>query len=73
MDGVQLEFAPEALEYMVDQAIAFKMGARGLRSLCEAVLTDAMYDLPSSSRNRLRITRRYAEEKISQMKGIAHQ
>ena len=73
MDGVQLEFAPEALEYMVDQAIAFKMGARGLRSLCEAVLTDAMYDLPSSSRKRLRITRRYAEEKISQMKGIAHQ
>ena len=73
MDGVQLEFAPEALEYMVDQAIAFKMGARGLRSLCEAVLTDAMYDIPSSSRKRLRITRRYAEEKISQMKGIAHQ
>ncbi|MCR5714195.1 MAG: ATP-dependent Clp protease ATP-binding subunit ClpX [Bacteroidales bacterium] len=73
MDGVQLDFAPDALEYMVDQAIAFKMGARGLRSLCEAVLTDAMYDLPSSSRKRLRITRRYAEEKISQMKGIAHQ
>ena len=73
MDGVQLEFEPEALEYMVDQAIAFKMGARGLRSLCEAVLTDAMYDIPSSSRKRLRITRRYAEEKISQMKGIAHQ
>ena len=50
MDGVQLEFADDALDFIVDQAIAFKIGARGLRALCEAVMMDAMFDIPSSSR-----------------------
>ena len=49
MDGVKLEFADDALEYIVDKAVEFKLGARGLRSICEAVMKDLMYEAPSSS------------------------
>lgn len=49
MDGILLEFTEEALDYIVDKAVEYKLGARGLRSLCEAILTDAMYELPSQS------------------------
>ena len=48
MDDVELSVSGEALDYVVDKALEYKLGARGLRSLCEAILTDAMYDLPSS-------------------------
>ncbi len=47
MEGVDLEFTPEVLEYIVDKAIEFKLGARGLRSICEAIMLDAMYEIPS--------------------------
>ena len=64
MDGVELKFAPEALDYIVDKAIEFKLGARGLRSIAEAIMTDAMFDLPSSDEVRFTITADYAREKL---------
>ena len=46
MDGIELQFTPGALDYIVEKALQYKLGARGLRSLCEAVLNDAMFELP---------------------------
>ena len=65
MDGVELEFADEALEYIVDKAVEFKLGARGLRSICEAVMKELMYEAPSSSEEKIVVTRDYADEKVS--------
>jgi ATP-dependent Clp protease ATP-binding subunit ClpX len=48
MDEVEFTITDEALDFVVDKALEYKLGARGLRSLCEAILTDAMYELPSS-------------------------
>ena len=55
MDGVKFSITNEALDFIVDKALEYKLGARGLRSLCEAILTDAMYDLPSSEEKELHI------------------
>ena len=65
MDGVELEFADEALEYIVDKAVEFKLGARGLRSICEAVMKELMYEAPSSDEKKIVVTRDYADERIS--------
>ncbi len=64
MDGVELRFEPEVLDYIVDKAVEFKLGARGLRSIAEAVMTDAMFELPSSDEHRFTITLDYAREKL---------
>jgi len=65
MDNINLSFEEEALEFMVDKAIEFKLGARGLRSILEAILTDAMFDLPSNGdTSDLRINLEYAESKL---------
>ncbi len=64
MDGVQLRFEDEALDYIVEKAVAFKLGARGLRSIAEAIMTDAMFELPSSDLKRFVVTRDYACEKL---------
>lgn len=64
MDGVELTFDDEVLDYVVDKAIEFQLGARGLRSICEAIMVDAMYDLPSSGVSEYRITLDYARSKI---------
>jgi ATP-dependent Clp protease ATP-binding subunit ClpX len=64
MDGVELEFADEALEYIVDKAVEFKLGARGLRSIVEAIMTDAMFELPSGDLTRFEVTAEYAREKL---------
>jgi len=53
------------LGFIVDKAIEYKLGARGLRSLCEEILTDAMFDMPSSDEKSLNVTKIYAEGKIS--------
>ncbi|MDO9137783.1 MAG: ATP-dependent Clp protease ATP-binding subunit ClpX, partial [Lutibacter sp.] len=53
-----------ALMFIVDKAVEYKLGARGLRSLCEAILTDAMFDLPGTGEKTLKITKDYAEDKI---------
>ena len=66
MDGIELEVTEDALDYIVDKALEYKLGARGLRSLCENILTDAMFELPSTDITSLSIDRTYAENKISQ-------
>jgi len=69
MEGIDLVFTDEALDYIVDKAIEFKLGARGLRTICEAIMTDAMFDLPSAEDvHSFTITRDYAEEKMSKEK-----
>ena len=65
MDGIDLIITEEALGFIVDQAIEYKLGARGLRSLCEAVLTDAMYEMPSSDDKKLNVTMEYAHDKLN--------
>ncbi|NHM04349.1 ATP-dependent Clp protease ATP-binding subunit ClpX [Flavobacterium celericrescens] len=65
MDEVTLDVEEEALNYIVEKALEYKLGARGLRSLCEAILTDAMYELPSSEEKHLQVTKEYAESSLS--------
>lgn len=65
MDEVTVDFEEEALDYIVAKALEYKLGARGLRSLCEAILTDAMYELPSSDDKHLQVTKKYAENSLS--------
>ena len=65
MDDVSFSISDDALDFIVDKALDYKLGARGLRSLCEAILTDAMYDLPSSSENILEVDLDYAKESLS--------
>ena len=65
MDGVEFTTEDEALTYIVEKAIEYKLGARGLRSLCEAILTDAMFELPSSEEKLLVLTKDYAEQKLT--------
>ncbi|MDO9275277.1 MAG: ATP-dependent Clp protease ATP-binding subunit ClpX [Lutibacter sp.] len=65
MDGIDFTIHENALMYIVDKAVEYKLGARGLRSLCEAILTDAMFDLPGTGEKSLKITKDYAEDKIN--------
>jgi ATP-dependent Clp protease ATP-binding subunit ClpX len=69
MEEVDLEFKPGALEFIVEKAVEFKLGARGLRSICEAIINDAMFEIPSDKEKpKLIINRAYAEEKFSKSK-----
>ena len=65
IDDVAFTITDEALDFIVDKALEYKLGARGLRSLCEAILTDAMYDLPSSDETALKIDKEYAEHTLN--------
>ena len=65
MDGIELKIDPKALDYIVEKAMEFKIGARGLRSLCEAVFTDAMFEMPENPPKTFRVTKKYAEEKLA--------
>ena len=65
MDGIKLTFNEDVFDYIVDMAIEYNLGARGLRSICEEIMTDLMYDMPSSRRKNLTITKEYAEKKLS--------
>ena len=65
LDGIRLTVDPEVLDLIVDTAIENKLGARGLRSICEQIMTDAMYDAPSSNRKTFRLTLKYAKDKLS--------
>jgi len=64
LDDIELSFEEEALEFIVDKAVEFNLGARGLRSICENIMIDAMYDSPSDGAKQLVITREYAESKF---------
>ena len=69
MDDVKLSFDKSVLDFITDKAVEFKLGARGLRSICEAIMTDAMFDLPSDEEAKeLKITLSYAKEKFGKSK-----
>ncbi len=69
MEGITLTFADEAIDLIVNKAVEFKLGARGLRSICEAIMTDAMFELPSEPNVKsFEITAKYVEERLSQEK-----
>lgn len=66
MEDIEIEFKEGALDFIVEKAVEFKLGARGLRSICEAIINDAMFELPSDKNSdKLVINRAYAEEKFS--------
>ncbi len=67
IDGIELDFEEEVLNYIVGKAIEFKLGARGLRSICEHIMIDAMFELPSTSTKKIAVTRKYAEEKLEKV------
>ena len=67
MDNIELQFTPGALDFIVEKALQYKLGARGLRSLCEAVLNDAMFELPDTKVKRLKVTKQYADQKLSKI------
>ena len=67
LDGITLKFEEEVYEYIVDKAIEFRLGARGLRSICEAIMTDLMFEIPSQNKKSVTITKAYAEEKMNRV------
>ena len=68
MDDIELTITDGALDFIVTKAVEYKLGARGLRSLCEEILTDAMFNLPSSEEKKLNVTKSYAEDKLTRTK-----
>ncbi len=68
IDGVKLSFDADVLDFIVTKAIEFKLGARGLRSICEAILNDAMYELPSKNESEFRVTLDYAAAQFTNSK-----
>ena len=64
MDNVKLVFEEEALQYIIDKAVSYKLGARGLRSIVESIMTDAMFEAPSSRKKTFTVTREYAEHQL---------
>ena len=69
MDGVELVVKSDVLDYIVDTAIEYRLGARGLRSICEAILLDSMYETPGSGKKKLTIDLKYAKEKVARFTG----
>ena len=65
LDGVKIEFAEEVLDFIVDKALEFKLGARGLRGICESIVRDAMFELPSSGLKEFTVTLDYARERVT--------
>ncbi len=65
MDNIDFSITDGALDYIVEKAMEYRLGARGLRSLCEAILTDAMYELPESDEKEFKVTKDYAEKKLN--------
>lgn len=71
IDGIRLTFDAKVLDFIVEKALDFKLGARGLRSICEAILTDAMYELPSKNESEFKVTLDYAQAQFSKSKMAA--
>ena len=67
MDGIVLDFKKDALTYIVDKAIDYKLGARGLRSICEEILNDAMFNLPGSDIKKLVVSKKYVTQQLSRI------
>lgn len=69
LEGIKLSFTPDAIDFVAEKALEYNLGARGLRSICEAIMTDAMFELPSQTDIRsFEVNRTYAEEKLSRSK-----
>lgn len=68
MDGIALTFSDEALDFIVDKAVEYKLGARGLRSIVESIMMDAMYEQPSAQQEAFEVTRKYAEQQFEKNK-----
>ena len=67
LDGIKLKFNDDVYEYIVDKAVEFRLGARGLRSICEAIMTDLMFEIPSQNKKTVTITKEYAEERLNKL------
>jgi ATP-dependent Clp protease ATP-binding subunit ClpX len=67
MDNIDLTFAEGVLDFIVDKSVEFKLGARGLRSICETIMLDAMFEMPSTGKNELEITLDYASRKLERI------
>ncbi len=65
LDKIELEFEEDALQYIVEKAIEFKLGARGLRAICENIMSDAMFEAPTSKIEHIKITKKYAQNKLN--------
>lgn len=68
LEGIQLTFDNDVLDFMVDKAVEYKLGARGLRSICESILTDAMFELPSGKEEKFHLSLEYAQKKFDKSK-----
>ena len=68
IEGIDLIFQPAVYDFMIQKALEYKLGARGLRSICESILTDAMFELPSQKVKTFDVTLEYAERKFSNSK-----
>jgi len=68
LEGIALTFEETVFDFMVEKALEYKLGARGLRSICESILTDAMYELPSQKVSQYHVTLEYAEKKFNTSK-----
>ncbi len=68
LEGIQLSIEDDVLDFMVTKAVEYKLGARGLRSICESILTDAMFELPSSKENKFHLNLEYARKKFDTSK-----
>jgi ATP-dependent Clp protease ATP-binding subunit ClpX len=68
LEGIQLSMDNEVLDFMVDKAVEFKLGARGLRSICESILTDSMFELPSAKETKFHLDLEYAQKKFNKSK-----
>ena len=68
IEGITLSFEPEVLDFMVEKALEYKLGARGLRSICESILVDAMYELPSKKEKTFNVSIEYAQRKFNTSK-----
>jgi ATP-dependent Clp protease ATP-binding subunit ClpX len=70
MDNIKLKFTDDALDFIVDQAVNFKLGARGLRSICESIMLEAMFDMPSGTKKEFKVDRAYAESKLDKNEAV---
>ena len=68
LDGIELKWEEKALGYVVEKALEYKLGARGLRSICEAIMMDAMFEMPSSNEKEFKLTAEYAKQKFDYAK-----
>ncbi len=70
MDNIKLEFVDDALDFIVDQAVSFKLGARGLRSICESIMLEAMFDMPTGKKKEFKVDKKYAESKMNKDEAV---